>query len=138
MTLIRKFTDSDDLIQQNGIGVPAGAKNKKAAWYFCQFAAGKDSMKEILRAGAGTPPRASAYNDPAVLANAKFPKDWFDATLTSLRIARAGLPVIVPVTEFRDTIGVGLTNIVGGADAATELKKATEAFQPILDKANAT
>ncbi len=122
----------------DGIGVPAGAKNKKAAWYFCQFAAGKDSMKEILRAGAGTPPRASAYNDPAVLANAKFPKDWFDATLTSLRIARAGLPVIVPVTEFRDTIGVGLTNIVGGADAATELKKATEAFQPILDKANAT
>ena len=47
-----------------------------------------------------------------------------------------GLPVIVPVTEFRDTIGSGLTNIVGGADVATELKKATEAFQPVLDKSN--
>ena len=45
--------------------------------------------------------------------------------------------MIVPVTEFRDTIGVGLTNIVGGADAAAELTKATETFQPILDKANA-
>ncbi len=52
-------------------------------------------------------------------------------------MARSGLPVIVPVTEFRDTIGVGLTNIVGGADPATELKKATAAFQPVLDKANA-
>jgi len=121
----------------DGIGVPAGAKNKKAAWYFCQYAASQASMKEILRSGAGTPPRSSAYNDPEVVKNGKFPKDWFDATLASLKIARAGLPVIVPVTEFRDTIGVGLTNIVGGADAATELKKATETFQPILDKANA-
>jgi multiple sugar transport system substrate-binding protein len=72
-----------------------------------------------------------------VLKSAKFPKDWFEATLTSLRIARSGLPVIVPVTEFRDIIGVGLTNIVGGADAATELKKATESAQAMLDKANA-
>jgi multiple sugar transport system substrate-binding protein len=46
--------------------------------------------------------------------------------------------VIVPVTEFRDTIGSGLTNIVGGADVATELKKATAAFQPVLDKSNET
>ena len=121
----------------DGIGVPAGAKNKKAGWYFCQFAASKESMKEILRSGSGTPPRSTAYNDPDVQKNGKFPKDWFEATLASLKIARAGLPVIVPVTEFRDTIGIGLTNIVGGADAATELKKATETFQPILDKANA-
>ncbi|MCX7383242.1 MAG: sugar ABC transporter substrate-binding protein [Alphaproteobacteria bacterium] len=121
----------------DGIGIPAGAKNKKAAWYFVQFVAGKDSMKEILRSGSGTPPRASAYNDPAIQQNAKFPKEWFDTTLASLKLARSGLPVIVPVTEFRDTIGVGLTNIVGGADVATELKKATEAFQPALDKSNA-
>jgi hypothetical protein len=32
---------------------------------------------------------------------------------------------------------VGLTNIVGGADPATELKKATTAFQAVLDKQNA-
>ena len=34
----------------------------------------------------------------------------------SLKMARSGLPVIVPVTEFRDTIGAALTNIVGGTD----------------------
>ena len=121
----------------DGIGMPAGAKNKKAAWYFVQYEAGKEAMKEILRSGSGTPPRASAYADPDIVKNGKFPKEWFDTTLASLKIARPGLPVIVPVTEFRDTIGVGLTNIVGGADVATELKKATETFQPILDKANA-
>ena len=121
----------------DGIGIPAGAKNKKAAWYFCQYEAGKEAMKEILRSGSGTPPRASSYNDPEIVKNGKFPKEWFDTTLASLKLARSGLPVIVPVTEFRDTIGVGLTNIVGGADVATELKKATDTFQPILDKANA-
>ena len=121
----------------DGIGMPAGAKNKKAGWYFVQYEAGKEAMKEILRSGSGTPPRASAYADPDIVKNGKFPKEWFDTTLASLKIARPGLPVIVPVTEFRDTIGVGLTNIVGGADVATELKKATETFQPILDKANA-
>jgi multiple sugar transport system substrate-binding protein len=42
----------------------------------------------------------------------------------------------VPVTEFRDTLGVALTNIVGGADVPTELKKATDAFQPVLTKSN--
>lgn len=49
-----------------------------------------------------------------------------------------GLANFVPVTEFRDTIGTGLTNIVGGSDVATELKKATAAFQPVLDKSNQT
>ena len=45
-----------------------------------------------------------------------------------------GLPVIVPVTEFRDTIGTALTNMLGGADPAAELKRATAEFKPILDK----
>jgi len=52
-------------------------------------------------------------------------------------MARSGLPVIVPVTEFRDILGVGLTNIVLGKDVATQLKQATASFQPILDKSNA-
>ena len=89
-----------------------------------------------LRVGAGTPPRESSYKLADVIKESAFPQDWFDTTLTSLKIARSGLPEIVPVTEFRDTIGVALTNIVGGADPASELKKATDAFRPVLDKAN--
>ena len=43
------------------------------------------------------------------------------------RSRRPGLPVIVPVTEFRDIFGIALTNMITGADPATELKKATGA-----------
>lgn len=120
-----------------GIGIPKNARNKKAAWLYLQWFTGKNMMAEVLRVGAGTPARKSAYGRTDVIKSSKFPQDWFDATLESLKIARSGLPVIVPVTEFRDTLGIGLTNIVGGADPATELKKATAAFQPVLDKANA-
>ena len=49
-----------------------------------------------------------------MLKGSAFPQEWFETTATSLPIARSGLPVIVPVTEFRDTIGTALTNIVGG------------------------
>jgi len=121
-----------------GIGIPAtaAAKNKKAAWLFLQWICGKEEQAEVLRTGSGTPARLSVYARDDLVANSSFPKEWFETTGTSLKIARSGLPVIVPVTEFRDTIGVALTNIVGGSDPATELKKATAAFQPVLDKSN--
>lgn len=119
-----------------GIGIPATAKNKKAAWLYLQWATGKQHQGEVLRTGSGTPGRMSVYARDDIIAASTFPKEWFETTGISLKIARSGLPVIVPVTEFRDTIGVGLTNIVGGSDPATELKKATATFQPVLDKSN--
>jgi multiple sugar transport system substrate-binding protein len=121
-----------------GIGIPASApaKNKKAAWLFLQWVGGKEVQGEVLRTGSGTPARLSVYGREDLVAGSSFPKEWFETTAISLKIARSGLPVIVPVTEFRDTIGVGLTNIVGGADPATALKKATATFQPVLDKSN--
>jgi multiple sugar transport system substrate-binding protein len=57
--------------------------------------------------------------------------------LGSSKISRPGLPVIIPVTEFRDTFGVALSNMIGGADPAAELKKATEQFKPVLEKSEA-
>ncbi|HVY15248.1 MAG TPA: sugar ABC transporter substrate-binding protein [Rhodopila sp.] len=121
-----------------GIGIPAQAKNKKAAWLFLQWATGKELLGETLRTGSGTPARMSVYTRTDIIEKSAFPKEWFETTATSLKMARNGLPTIVPVTEFRDAIGVGLTNIVGGADPASELKKATAAFQPVLDKSNET
>jgi multiple sugar transport system substrate-binding protein len=120
----------------DGMGIPVTAKNKKAAWLWLQWVTGKDMSAEQLRSGSGTPARLSVYARQDLVKTSAFPQEWFDTTATSLKIARSGLPVIVPVTEFRDTIGVGLTNIVGGADPATEMKKATAAFQPVLDKSN--
>jgi multiple sugar transport system substrate-binding protein len=120
----------------DGIGIPATAKNKKPAWLFLQWIAGKQMMNEQLRSGSGTPPRLSCYERQDIVKTSRFPQEWFDTTGISLKMARSGLPVIVPVIEFRDTIGAALTNIVGGADVASELKKATAAFQPVLDKSN--
>ncbi len=120
----------------DGMGIPVGAKNKTGAWLYVQWANSKLMFLNWLRDGAGTPPRASAYKNEDVIRTSRFPRDWFETTLTSLSIARPGLPEIVPVTEFRDTIGVALTNVVGGADPAVELKKATDAFRPVLAKSN--
>ena len=103
---------------------------------FLQWIAGKQMLNEQLRSGSGTPARLSCYARLDIVKSSSFPQEWFDTTTTSLKIARSGLPVIVPVTEFRDTIGTALTNIVGGSDVATELHKATAAFQPVLDKSN--
>ncbi len=120
----------------DGMGIPTGAKNKTGAWLYLQWANSKLMFLNWLLDGAGTPPRASAYTNADVIRASKFPKDWFDTTRESLSIARSGLPEIVPVTEFRDTIGVALTNIVGGGDPASELKRATDQFRPVLAKAN--
>ena len=122
-----------------GIGIPATApaKNKKAAWLFLQWVCGKEEQAEVLRTGSGTPGSAVGLCARRPRRQQQLSRrNGSRRPATSLKIARSGLPVIVPVTEFRDNIGVGLTNIVGGADPATELKKATAAFQPVLDKSN--
>lgn len=118
----------------DGIGIARGSKNKGAAWLYVQWATSKAMCLEYLRTGSGTPARASSYSDEATQKASPFAKDWFDAVKESLKIARSGLPVIVGVTEFRDNYGIALTNIIGGADPASELRKATEAFKPILAK----
>ena len=121
---------------QEVLSVPAKSSNKKPAWLYTQWATNKAMMNNYLRTGSGTPPRVSPYENAEVRAGSAFRPDWFETALGSLKIARSGLPVIVPVTEFRDVFGVALTNMIGGADVATELKKATEAFKPVLDKSN--
>jgi multiple sugar transport system substrate-binding protein len=118
----------------DGIGIAEGSRNKKAAWLYVQWATSKAMMKEFLRTGSGTPARQSVYQDTSIIKASAFPQDWFDTVLACLKIARSGLPEIVAVNEFRDTLGIGLTNIIGGADVKTELTKATDAFRPILAK----
>jgi multiple sugar transport system substrate-binding protein len=118
----------------SGLSIPAAGRNKTAAWLYVQWATGKPMSTETLRTGSGTPARASTFRDDALRRASMFPADWFDALLACQKIARPGLPQIVAVTEFRDTFGVALTNTIGGADVATELRKASEAFRPVLAK----
>lgn len=118
----------------DGEGISTYSKKKGASFYYLQWASNKANQARMLQAAAGAPVRTSAYANAEVLATLKAPKAWVDCMLASARIAQPGLPVISPVTEFRDTFGIALTNMINGADPATELRKATAEFQPVLDK----
>ncbi len=116
----------------DGIGVVEASAKKEAAYLYCQWAISKEMGARLLQSGSGVPFRKSIIDDEAVRKGVTMPEGWVDALSKSAPISKLCLPVIVPVTEFRDIMGVALTNLVGGADPATEMKRATEEFRPIL------
>jgi multiple sugar transport system substrate-binding protein len=118
----------------DGEGVSTFSKKKGPAWFYLQWASNKANQTRMLQAAAGAPVRNSAYAAAQQSSDFKAPKEWVDCMLKSAAIAQPGLPVIAPVTEFRDVFGVALTNMINGADPAAELRKATAEFQPVLDK----
>ena len=118
----------------DGLGIARSSARKGAAWYYIQYITNKQNQLNILKNGAGSPARNSSFANEEVVRSSKFGKQWFDCVLESAKVGRPGLPVIIPVTEFRDVFGVALTNMISGADPAAELKKATETFKPVLEK----
>jgi multiple sugar transport system substrate-binding protein len=122
----------------DGEGISTYSKKKGPAWFYLQWASNKDNQTRILQAAAGAPVRNSAYAMAQKSSDFKAPKEWVECMLASAAIAQPGLPIIAPVTEFRDVFGIALTNMINGADPATELKKATAEFQPALDKSEKT
>jgi multiple sugar transport system substrate-binding protein len=118
----------------DGIGVTQASPKKEAAYLYCQWAVSKTMAARLLQAGGGVPFRNSVLNDPAVRAGVKMPSEWLDSVIASAKISKLGLPVIVPVAEFRDIIGAAVTATLSGADPATELKKANDQFRPILER----
>jgi multiple sugar transport system substrate-binding protein len=118
----------------DGMGIARTSTKKEASWLYIQWATNKANQLAMLKAGAGSPARNSPFDDVETIRASTFGKQWFDTILASAKIGRPGLPVIVPVTEFRDIFGVALTNMIGGADPKAELAKATEQFKPVLDK----
>ena len=118
----------------DGIGVAQTSKNKEAAYLYCQWAISKLNGARLLQIGGGVPFRNSVLDDKEARAGLKMPTEWLTCVIESAKVSKLGLPVIVPVAEFRDTIGAALTATLSGADPATELKKATEQFKPILER----
>jgi len=116
----------------DGIGVAAASTKKEAAYLYCQWAVSKQIGARMLQAGAGVPFRNSVLEDPQVRKGVTMPAAWLDAVVGSGKISRLALPVIIPVTEFRDVYGIALSNMLSGADPAAELRSATADFQPIL------
>ena len=118
----------------DGIGVAAASAKKEAAYLYCQWAVSREMGARLLQTGSGVPFRNSVLADPEVRKGVKMPGEWVDAVAQSAAVSRLALPVIIPVTEFRDVYGVALTNMISGADPATELKRATQEFRPVLER----
>ena len=118
----------------DGIGVTAASTKKEAAFLYCQWAISKSVGARMLQSGSGVPFRNSIVNDPEVRKGVTMPAGWVDAIIESAKISKLSLPVIVPVTEFRDVMGVALTNLLSGGDPASEMRKATAEFRPILER----
>jgi multiple sugar transport system substrate-binding protein len=116
------------------VGVVDASKNKEAAYLYCQWAISKAMGARLLQIGGGVPFRNSILNDESVRKGVKMPPEWLDSVIGSAKISKLGLPVVVPVAEFRDILGSALTATLSGADPATEMKKATEQYRPILER----
>jgi multiple sugar transport system substrate-binding protein len=122
----------------DGFGVASASQRKEAAWLYCQWATGKVNQARQLIGGYGGSVRKSAYAAVATASNVKAPREWLRVVEQSGPIARPGLPQIVAVGQFRDTFGTALTNMLGGSDAAAELRRATAEFRPILAQTEKT
>ena len=118
----------------DGIGVAQASKNKEAAFLLCQWAVSKQQGARLLQSGGGVPFRNSVLNDPEVRKGVKLPQEWLQSVIDASKISKLGLPVIIPVAEFRDIVGAGVTATLSGADPAVELKRAHEQFRPILER----
>ena len=118
----------------DGIGVAQASKKKEAGYLYCQWAVSKVMGARLLQIGGGVPFRSSILNDNGVRQGVKMPAEWLQSVIDSAKISKLGLPVIIPVAEFRDIIGAAVTATLAGADPATELKKATAQFRPILER----
>ena len=91
----------------DGEGISTFSKKKGPAWFYMQWASNKANQTRMLQAAAGAPVRNSAYAAAQASADFKVPKEWVECMLTSAAIAQPGLPVIAPVTEFRDIVRHG-------------------------------
>ncbi len=117
----------------DGIGIAKTSTKKEAAYLYCQWAVSKTMGARLLQSGGGVPFRKSILADETVRKGVKT-QEWLDAVIGSAKISKLGLPIIVPVAEFRDLVGGALTATLAGADPATELKKAHDQFRPILER----
>jgi multiple sugar transport system substrate-binding protein len=117
----------------DGIGIAAACPNKEAAYLLCQWVVSKTQGARLLQAGGGVPFRNSILNDPDVRKGVKS-QDWLQSVIDSSKISKLGLPVVVPVAEYRDIVGSALTATLSGGDPAAELKRAHEQFRPILER----
>jgi multiple sugar transport system substrate-binding protein len=119
----------------DGLGIVPGSQRRTAAWLFLQWATGKTMQARQFIDGAGAPARSSAFAAAkAIPPRNAAEAEWLDAVTASRDIAWPAMPDIVAVNEFRDVYGAALSNMLGGADPQTELRRATAVFKGVYER----
>ena len=113
----------------DGMGVAAASGRKPLT---CLPMGGrKQNGARLLQAGGGVPFRNSVLDAAReVRKGVKLPA-WLQSVIDAAKMSKLGLPVIIPVAEFRDLVGAAITSTLSGADPAAELKKAHDQLGPI-------
>jgi multiple sugar transport system substrate-binding protein len=119
-----------------GYGIREFSRKRGAAWLYIQRTLGKQNQPRFLTSGAVVPARSSPFRNEEAIGQSRFPRELFQTLNAGARIARAGLPEIVPVTGFRDVVGPALTNTIGQRPDSVEreLRPATAASRPVLER----
>jgi len=89
------------------IGIAAASKNKEAAYLLCQWWFREDRARACCKPAVACRSRTSIVDDPEVAKGVKT-KEWLQSVIDSSKISKLGLPVIIPVAEFRDIVGAAL------------------------------
>jgi multiple sugar transport system substrate-binding protein len=119
----------------SGVGIAAQSRKIGPAWYWVQWATGKQMQARQVAGGYGASGRASPFEAAKKSTGAKLNAEWLDSVVKSTAIAYPVLPDIVAGSEFRDVYGIALTNMLApGSSPAAELRKATVEFRPVLER----
>jgi len=108
-----------------GLGIPANAKNKDAAWYFTQWMTNKANTAKI-GATTGGAPRLSSYSDPAYT-DALVP-EYVSAVNEAMKTSRT---TVVFKDGWKDgalAIVDGMLAIANGEDPTAACAKANDAL----------
>ncbi len=117
----------------SSMSIYAGSKNKEAGWYFVQWATSKAVLLAVLKGGVAVG-RSSAWASPEIKSGSALPAEFYDTTLSMLKIGVPGLPPVVNVPEARDIISVGVIDVINGQDAKTVMQRVQQEFKALVEK----
>ena len=117
--LVRRRHGRLGLHREEGGGLPLLSSGRPASRW----------RRASSRAATARPAARRVYADPEVLAGTTSSKAVIDAIVECSKIGRPSLPVVIPVTEFRDIFGIALTNMINGADVEARAREGDRAVQ---------
>lgn len=114
-----------------GLSISAGSDNKEAAWYFMQWATGRELALEGLLQGIPAA-RNSAWENPVFL-DTEISAEWISASLESYRLASTRWnPPVVDVARGREIVGGPITAAILGEDPESTAREASRALDALM------